>query len=119
MPFIKTGPGMYRSPSGRAMTTGQVRGYYANRGNYPGGPGMGTQFGPSAIMSPTAPGKAKNPTLSPSGKTNAATSQTPTSVLNGGKQSFGPLEYATSGREDEQRALFERARNLRVPKRRK
>jgi hypothetical protein len=114
---------MYRSPSGRPMTTGQVRGYYANRGNYPGGPGMATQFGPSAIMSPTAPGKAKSPTLSPSGKTNAATSQTPTSILNGGKQSFGPLAYSGTNAEGaemvSQRTLYERARNQRVPRKRK
>ena len=119
MPFIKTGPGMYRSPSGVTMPMSAVRRYYANRGNYPGGPGMGTQFGPSQIMSPTGPGKTKNPTLTPSGATNAATSQTPTSILNGGKQTFGPLEYSqpdkTNQEFPDQRQLYERTRNQRVP----
>ena len=70
-------------------------------GVFPGQAAMRDQFGPSLIRSPTAPGKAKNPKLVASGATNAATSQTPTSILNGGKQTFGPLAYG-KGREDDQ-----------------
>jgi hypothetical protein len=99
MPFTKTGPNQYTSPSGRNFNLNQVRMYYARGGNFPGQKGMGDQLGPSLIRSPTAPGKAKSPTLSPSGKTNAATSPVPTSILNGGKQTFGPLAYSGTNAE--------------------
>jgi len=60
---------------------------------------MAAQLGPSLIRSPTAPGKAKSPTLTPSGAINAATSPIPTSILNGGKQTFGPLTYSGTNAE--------------------
>jgi hypothetical protein len=36
MPFEKTGPNQYTSPSGRKFNLKQVRMYYANGGRFPG-----------------------------------------------------------------------------------
>jgi hypothetical protein len=74
-------------------------GRFARTGIYPGQAGMAAQLGPSLIRSPTAPGKAKSPTLTASGAINAATSPVPTSILNGGKQTFGPLAYSGNNAE--------------------
>ena len=101
MPFTKTGPNQYTSPSGRKFNLNQVRMYYDRGGNFPGQKGMADQF-PKSHFSPTAPGEAARPKLDPSGATNAATSPTPTSILAGTKQTFGPLEYATSDRENQE-----------------
>ena len=62
---------------------------------------MKDQF-PKSHNSPTAPGAAAKPTLDSSGAINAATSPTPTSILAGTKQTFGPLEYATRDRENQE-----------------
>ena len=35
MPFRKVGKDRYKSPSGRTFTSGQVRAYYAKKGNKP------------------------------------------------------------------------------------
>ena len=37
MPFNKTGPGTYRSPSGKQMSTKQVQAYYAKQNAQGGG----------------------------------------------------------------------------------
>jgi hypothetical protein len=76
--------------------------YYARGGNFPGQAGMKDQLGPSLIRSPTAPGVAARPTLTASGAINAATSSIPTSILNGGKQSFGPLSYSQPDKDNQE-----------------
>jgi hypothetical protein len=94
MPFEKISRDKYRSPSGRTYNTKQVKLFYAQGGHFPGSREMGSQL-PRSHNSPTAPGAAARPRLESSGAINAATSPTPTSVLSGAKQTFGPLEYAT------------------------
>ena len=94
MPFRKVGRDEYESPSGKKFTSKQVGLYYAGGGHFPGSREMGSQF-PRTHNSPTAPGAAARPRLESSGAINAATSPTPTSVLSGAKQTFGPLTYAT------------------------
>ena len=79
----------FRGPFGR----------FARTGIYPGQAGMAAQLGPSLIRSPTAPGAAAKPSFVNSGATNAATSPVPTSILNGGKQTFGPLAYSGNNAE--------------------
>jgi len=93
MPFKKVGRNEYESPSGRKYTQKQVGLYYHLGGHFPGQKGMRDQF-PQNHNSPTAPGAAAKPSFVNSGAVNAATSPTPTSILNGGKQTFGPLEFA-------------------------
>lgn len=122
--FNKIGRNRYGTPSGRTLNTSQVANAYRGGAGFPGGAGMADQLGPSLIRSPTAPGSARNPRLTPSGKTNAATSPTPTSILNGGKQTFGPLAYGkreTQSQEyvPDQRTLFHRTRSQPVPKKRR
>src|SRR5262245_15442246 len=95
--FTKIGRGLYQSPSGRKFTAPQVRMYYARGGNFPGQQGMGDQLGPSLIRSPTASGKAANPTLS--GKKNMATSAVPMSILHGTPYGSGPLTYSGNNAE--------------------
>jgi hypothetical protein len=94
MPFTKIGHDKYESPSGRKFTKKQVDLYFAEGGHFPGQAGMRDSF-PRSHNSPTAPGAAARPRLESSGAINAATSPTPTSVLSGAKQTFGPLTYAT------------------------
>ena len=94
MPFRKVGRDEYESPSGKKFTSKQVGLYYAGGGHFPGQKGMADQF-PRNHNSPTAPGAAARPRLESSGAINAATSPTPTSVLSGAEQTFGPLTYAT------------------------
>ena len=96
MAFIKTGRNEYESPSGKKHTRKEVERHYAEGGHFPGTRRMGAEF-PKApgYNSPTAPGAAARPRLNSSGAVNAATSPTPTSILAGTKQTFGPLEYAT------------------------
>jgi hypothetical protein len=100
MPFTKIGRNEYQSPSGRTFTKKQVGLYYAGGGHFPGQKGMSDQFPPNH-NSPTAPGAAAKPSFVNSGAVNAATSPTPTSVLSGGKQTFGPLAYSTQDQDQE------------------
>ena len=93
MPFVKTGRNSYQSPSGRTFTRKQVAAYYAGGGHFPGSGGMKDQF-PKSHFSPTALGAAAKPSFVNSGAVNAATSPTPTTILAGSKQTFGPLEYS-------------------------
>jgi hypothetical protein len=90
--------------------------YYARGGNFPGQQGMGDQLGPSLIRSPTAPGKAARPTLSPSGKTDIAKSAVPMSILHGTPYGCGPLTYSGNNAEGADliaRRLYERTRKQR------
>src|SRR5215475_3611682 len=100
MPFTKIGQNEYQSPSGRKFTKKQVGFYYAGGGHFPGEKGMRDQF-PKNHNSPTAPGAAAKPSFVNSGAVNAATSPTPTSVLAGTKQTFGPLAYTTQDQDQE------------------
>ena len=99
MPFTKIGRNKYESPSGRTFDKKQVGLYYSLGGHFPGQKGMSDQF-PKNHNSPTAPGAAAKPNLAASGATNAARSSTPTSILNGGKQTFGPLAYSRPDDQD-------------------
>ena len=101
MPFRKVGPNEYESPSGRKFNSAQVRLYYAKGGHFPGQAGMKDQF-PKNHNSPTAPGAAARPRLDSSGAINAATSPTPTSVLSGAKQTFGPLAYSQADKDNQE-----------------
>src|SRR5215475_4931148 len=100
MPFTKIGRNKYESPSGRTYNKKQVALYYAGGGHFPGQKGMRDQF-PKNHNSPTAPGAAAKPSFVTSGTANAATSSTPTSVLAGTKQTFGPLAYTTQDQDQE------------------
>jgi hypothetical protein len=62
---------------------------------------MADQF-PKSHFSPTATGEAARPTLKASGAVNAATSPTPTSILSGAKQTFGPLEYSQPDKDNQE-----------------
>ena len=103
MPFTKLGGGQYQGPSGKKFNLNQVRMYYARGGNFPGQKSMGADFPKaSGHNSPTMPGEAGRPVLDPSGQINCATSPTPTSILKGGRQYFGPLEYGSQRIRDQE-----------------
>ena len=103
MPFTKVSRNKFESPSGKEFTKKQVGLCYHLGGHFPGQKGMGDQLPKSpAHFSPTAPGEMARPTLTSSGAINAATSPTPTSILAGTKQTFGPLEYATRDRSNQE-----------------
>ena len=103
MPFTKLGGGQYQGPSGKKFNLNQVRMYYSRGGSFQGQKSMADNFPKSPNhFSPTAPGEMGRPVLAPSGRIDCATSPTPTSILSGSREYFGPLEYSRRDGDQEQ-----------------